>query len=163
MFGTFSSNLLKFDYSKLCTKFVSLKFVILKVCICVILVLIHKKIFLLSSYVYYFDELLRSFMNCVLYLLEVLISGFYSIASRGIGIKWENTLPRWVGYIRVASGTGMFLNILECFWCCYLLRKFGKLLNCIGIYWENLILIKKGFYMNFYQKNIIQREILKIF
>ena len=34
LFGTFCSNLFKFDYSKLCIKFVSLKFVILKVCIC---------------------------------------------------------------------------------------------------------------------------------
>ena len=56
-------------------------------------------------------------MNCVLYLLEVLISGFYSIASRGIGIKWENTLPRlYQGgqrYWNVFEYTGMLLVLLS--------------------------------------------------
>ena len=46
-------------------------------------------------------------MNMFL-LLEVLISGFYSDASRGISTKWEKPLPSWMSYIRVASDTGIY-------------------------------------------------------
>ena len=54
-------------------------------------------------------------MNCVLYLLEVLISGFYSIASRGgehtakVGGLYQGGQRYW----NVFEYTGMFLVLVS--------------------------------------------------
>ena len=38
---------------------------------------------------------------------------FYSVASRRISVKWDKSLPRWVGYIRVGIMVLVHVFVME--------------------------------------------------